>query len=85
MDIVQQIKALYPEIGLHQIRVRAVYDESQENWQVRFSKDKYAMTTLLEKPDMALMLSGKPCLSLTVEIRQMMDSLLILKLIPSRL
>lgn len=83
MDIFYRIKLLHPEIVRHQIHVDAIYDESQENWRVRFKKGSYAMATLLENPDVDRMLSGKPCLSLTVEIRQMMESLLILGLIPA--
>jgi hypothetical protein len=78
LRIDNKIKELYPDIVKNDVQVQCEYDESQEIWQVLFKKDKYALKTILEKRDVSLLLSGKKCLSLTVELQQLAESLKIL-------
>ena len=75
LRIDNKIKELYPDIVKNGVQVHCDYDERQAVRQLQFKKGKYALKTLLEKKDVDLLLSGKKCLSLTVELQQLADSI----------
>jgi hypothetical protein len=77
--IVDKIRELYPDIAYQSIHIKATRYDDQSCWMIQFIKDKYAMKTVLEKKDVDLLLSGKKCLSLTVELQQLADSINILE------
>ena len=81
LPIDHKIKALYPDMVRYQVHVDSAYDDSQNIWRVKFSKGKYVLETVLEATDVELLMSGKRCLSLTVELQQMSDSLTLLGLL----
>jgi hypothetical protein len=78
LHIDNQIKELYPDIVKNRVQVHCDYDDRQAMWRVQFKKGTYVFKTLLEKTDVNLLLSGKRCLSLTVELQQLSDSINIL-------
>jgi hypothetical protein len=80
--IVNKIRELYPDIAYHRIHTTATHLRDQSCWMIRFKKDKYVLNTVLENSDAALLLSGQQCMSLTVEIQQISDSLKVLELKP---
>jgi hypothetical protein len=77
--IVNKIRELYPDIAYHRIHITATRHLDQSCWMVQFKKDKYVLNTVLENCDAALLLSGQQCMSLTVEIQQISDSLKVLE------
>ena len=79
LRIDKKIKELYPEVVKNDVQVHCAYDGMQEIWQVRLKKGNYAMKTILEKKDADLLMSGNRCLSLTVELQQLADSIKILE------
>jgi hypothetical protein len=76
--IADKIKELYPDIERNRIQVHCHYDNRQALWRAKFKKGKYVLKTLLEETDVNLLLAGKRCLSLTVELQQLSDSIKIL-------
>jgi hypothetical protein len=78
LHIENSIKALYPDIVRNRIQVHSSYNARQALWQVKFKKNKYVLVTILEKKDVDLLLSSRKCLSLSVGIQQVVDSLSIL-------
>jgi hypothetical protein len=79
LRIDNKIKELYPDIIKNRVRVHCDYDEHQSIWQVQFKKGKYVFKTLLEKGDVDLLLSGQNCLSLTIELQQFLESIVMLE------
>ena len=73
-NLSNQIKVLYPDIGHHDIQIKVAYLEEQRAWTVNLKKDKLCFTSLLEDENLDRILSGKKCLSLDVEIQQIVDS-----------
>jgi hypothetical protein len=79
LRIDNKIKELYPDIERNRVQVHCDYDDRQALWRVQFKKGKYVLKTLLEETDVNLLLAGKRCLSLTVELQQLSDSIKILE------
>jgi hypothetical protein len=73
-NLCNQIKSLYPDISQHGIQIAAVYLEEQRAWTVNLKKGKLCFTSLLEEEDLDRILSGQKCLSLAIEIQQIVDS-----------
>ena len=78
LHIDNKIKELYPDIVRNRVQVQCDYDDRLALWRAKFKKGKYVLNTLLEKKDVNLLLAGKRCLSLTVELQQLADSIKIL-------
>jgi hypothetical protein len=79
LRIDNKIKELYPEIDRNRVLVHCDYDDRQKLCRVQFKKGTYVFKTLLEEMDVNLLLSGRRCLSLTVELGQLSDSIKILE------
>jgi len=78
LRIDNKIKELYPDIVKNRVQIHCDYDDRQRLCRVKFKKGNYVLQTLLEERDMTLLLSGKKCLTLTVELQQLTDSISIL-------
>lgn len=74
-ELCKQIRMIYPDIGLCGIDVEAEYDKIQQRWTVTLRKDSKELKTFLEPGDVEYCLMGKQCLSLSVEINQLKDSI----------
>jgi hypothetical protein len=74
-QLCEKIREIYPDIGQCGIDLEADYDSEQARWVVHLKKDNHYLKTFLEEGDAELCLSGRQCLSLSVEITQLRDSI----------
>jgi hypothetical protein len=74
-ELCEKIREIYPDIGQCGIDIDAVYDAEQERWVVHLKKDQRQLKTYLEPGDAELCLTGKQCVSLSIEISQLRDSI----------
>ncbi len=51
------------------------YDQEQNRWTVHLKKDRHELKTFLEPGDAEKCMEGKQCVSLSVEINQLKDSI----------
>lgn len=75
LRIAMVVKELYPDVVRHRIRIHCAYDDPQGAWRVRLKKGRFVMTALLEPADVDRLLSGRPCLSLTVALQVAVDAI----------
>ena len=78
--ICNKIKELYPDVTHHQICIKAAYHDQQEAWIIKLKKHRLHSAILLEDEDVDRILSGQKCLTLTIEILQLVDNMTILSL-----
>ena len=71
----QKIKALYPEIGQCGIDVKVDYDEGKKAWTVDLKKETHHLKTYLEPEDANLCMEGKQCVSLGIQVAQLVSSI----------
>ena len=71
----EKIKSIYPEIGECGIDVNVEYDENQRLWTVHLKKDRKELKTYLEEGDAEKCMEGIQCVSLGIEIAQLIDSI----------
>lgn len=74
-ELCKQIRMIYPDIGVCGIDVVADYDEKQNRWTITLRKDAKELKTFLEPGDAEKCMVGKQCLSLSIEINQLIDSI----------
>lgn len=74
-DLCKQIRMIYPDIGACGIDVVADYDGKQNRWTITLRKDDKELKTFLEPGDAENCMMGKQCLSLSIEINQLIDSI----------
>ena len=74
-ELCRKIIDIYPDIGECGIDVDVDYDEPQGTWTVTLSKGARKQKTYLEPGDAALCMEGKQCVSLSVEISQLKDTI----------
>ena len=74
-QLCEKIREIYPDIGQCGIDLDADYDAEQARWVVHLKKNNHYLKTFLEEGDAELCLSGRQCLSLSVEITQLRDSI----------
>jgi hypothetical protein len=75
MELCSRIRKIYPDIGECGIDIEADYDTTQERWTVVLRKGTKELKTFLEPGDVEYCLMGKQCLSLSIEINQLKDSI----------
>jgi hypothetical protein len=73
-ELCKKIRTIYPDIGECGIDVEADYDTAQQRWTVILRKGAKELKTFLEPGDVEYCLMGKQCLSLSIEINQLRDS-----------
>jgi hypothetical protein len=73
-QLCEKILEIYPDIGLCGIDVEVDYDDEQQRWVVHLEKDAHRIKTYLEDGDAELCLMGRQCVSLSIEINQLRDS-----------
>lgn len=74
-ELCEKITSIYPEIGECGIDVDVTYDEDFKRWIVFLKKDKKSLKTYLEPGDVDLCMEGKQCVSLSIEVNQLKDSI----------
>ncbi len=70
-----KIREIYPDIGRCGIDLKVNYDPEQGRWVVHLQKGQRRLKTFLEEGDAELCLSGRQCVSLSIEINQLRDSI----------
>jgi hypothetical protein len=73
-QLCEKILEIYPDIGQCGIDVEVNYDDEQQRWVVHLEKDAHRIKTYLEDGDAELCLMGRQCVSLSIEINQLRDS-----------
>ena len=74
-EICKTIREIYPEIGACGIDINVSFDKDNDRWIVDLKKGKKELKTFLEPGDAELCLEGKQCLSLSIEVNQLKDSI----------
>jgi hypothetical protein len=70
-----KIQQLYPDIGACGIDLTVDYDKRQNAWVVDLKKSKHKLKHFLEKPDADACMDGKQCVSLGLEIAQLVKNI----------
>lgn len=71
----EKIREIYPDIGRCGIDLKVTYDHDQARWVVTLQKGQRQLKTFLEEGDAELCLTGRQCVSLSIEINQLRDSI----------
>ncbi len=71
----EKIIEIYPDLGQCGIDVNVEFNEENDRWVVDLKKDHHHMKTFLEDGDAELCLMGKQCVSLSIEISQLKDTI----------
>jgi hypothetical protein len=74
-EICQKIQEIYPEIGQCGIDLTVDLDKRQNAWVVSLKKGNHKLKHFLEKPDADACMQGKKCVSLGLEIAQLIKNL----------
>jgi hypothetical protein len=74
-ELCHKIRDLYPDIGECGIDVDVVFDETNQRWVVDLKKGSRRMKTFLEEGDAEFCLQGRQCISLGIEIGQLLDTI----------
>jgi hypothetical protein len=74
-ELCKKIKEIYPDIGECGIDIDVKFDEKQKAWVVHLKKDNRELKTFLEDTDAEQCMDGKQCVSLSIEINQLKDSI----------
>ena len=62
---------MYPEIGKCGIALTVNYNRQQKAWAVNLKKDNHELKHFLENPDAEACMASKQCVSLGLEITQL--------------
>ena len=73
-QLCEKIREIYPDIGQCGIDLQVDYDDEQKRWVVHLERDAHRIKTYLEQGDAELCLMGRQCVSLSIEINQLRDS-----------
>jgi len=65
-----RIMEMYPEIVKHDISVSLDFDRGKKAYLVKFTKDKYELTTHIEKKDADECMDGIKCIYLGIQVGQ---------------
>jgi len=70
-----KIQQLHPDIGECGIDLTVDYDKRQNAWVVGLKKDNHKLKHFLENPDADACMEGKQCVSLGLEIAQLVKNI----------
>ena len=73
-ELCDKIVGLYPEIGQCEIDVIVDWDDEKNVWVVDLTKDEHELKHYLEEPDADSCMDGKQCVSLGLEIAQLINN-----------
>ncbi len=74
-ELCNRIVGMYPEIGQCEIDVMVDWDERKKAWAVDLKKDDHELKHYLEEPDAEQCIEGKQCVSLGLEIAQLVKNI----------
>ncbi len=74
-ELCDKIVKLYPEIGQCDIDVMVDWDTSKNVWVVDLIKDRHELKHYLEEPDADTCMDDKQCVSLGLEIAQLVKNI----------
>jgi hypothetical protein len=74
-ELCKQIRMIFPDIGTCGIDLDADYDGAQQRWTVTLHKEGKTLKTFLSPGDAELCMMGKECVSLAIEVNQLVDSI----------
>ena len=74
-ELCERIKSLYPDLGECGIDVQVNYDGGRNVWVVDLKKDQHELKTYLDLNDADTCMEGKQCVSLTLQISQLVDNI----------
>jgi hypothetical protein len=74
-ELCQKIIALYPDIGQCGIDVKVEYDEDKKAWTVDMKKESHQLKTYLEPEDADTCMAGKQCVSLSLQVAQLVSNI----------
>ena len=73
-ELCSKIVDMYPEIGQCGIDVRVDWNEGKNAWVVDLAKGNHQLRHYLEHPDAESCMEGKQCVSLGLEIAQLVNN-----------
>jgi len=74
-ELCNKITAIYPDIGACGIDVKVNFDDTKEAWMVDLRKDTHHLQTRLEIDEAENCLAGKQCVSLGIQVAQLVDNI----------
>ena len=74
-ELCEKIVALYPDIGACGIDINVHFNDIQKAWVVDLKKEGHELTTHLELPEAETCMEGKKCISLGLQIGQLIDNI----------
>jgi hypothetical protein len=74
IELCEKITLLYPEVGECGIDIDVDFDESKKVWVVDLKKENHELKHHLEISDAEQCMEGKQCVSLGLEIAQLMKN-----------
>lgn len=74
-EICNKITELYPNVGVCGIDIDVDFDESKNVWVIDLKKENHELKHHLELADAEPCLEGKQCVSLGLEIAQLMNNI----------
>jgi len=74
-ELCNKIVELYPEIGQCGIDVLVDWDDNKNVWIVDLTKDNHELKHHLEEPDADTCMDNKQCVSLGLEIAQLVKNI----------
>lgn len=74
-ELCDRIKSLYPDLGECGIDVQVNYDGGRDAWVIDLKKEKHELKTYLEPTDADACMEGKQCVSLTLQISQLLNNI----------
>ena len=74
-ELCDRINSLYPEIGECGLDVKVDFDKTRNAWVVDLKKEGHELKTFLEPLDANTCMEGKQCLSLGLQIAQLLANI----------
>jgi len=74
-ELCRKIQEIYPQVGECGIDVNVAYKEEKGAWIVHLKHENQELTTHLEAPDAQACMEGKECVSLGLQIGQLVDNI----------
>jgi hypothetical protein len=74
-QLCRKIKEIYPRIGECGVDVEVEFDQSKGAWAVDLKKDNQELKTYLEPTDAQACLRGEECVSLGLQVGQLLDNI----------
>ncbi len=74
-ELCSKIVEMYPEIGQCGIDVKVDWNKEKNSWVVDLAKGNHQLRHYLEDPDAESCIEGKQCVSLGLEIAQLVNNI----------